>query len=141
MAAQFDGISANELAKAEELLASSGVPIAEIQRLSTEHTAVVAEQMQDKGYEENGHPLTVFIGENKVVAFLKQKLQPALQGYKISGFDMAQLQLLADEFAGIFRHYDEESVLPVSGASGDHRPADGDVGRRRCNQESGTHVE
>lgn len=112
MAAQFDGISANELAKAEELLASSGVPIAEIQRLSTEHTAVVAEQMQDKGYEENGHPLTVFIGENKgFVAFLKQKLQPALQGYKTGETDMAQLQLLADEFAGIFRHYDRKENL------------------------------
>lgn len=109
----FGEITSDELAGAEQQLVERGIPVEEIQRLSTEHTRLASVSMIGRGFDEPGHPLTVFLGENRgFIEFIEKRLRLAMEDFaKEPERVLPDLQAMAEEFASIFLHYDRKENL------------------------------
>lgn len=108
-------ISPDEWAKAEDLLANSGVSIDEIQRLSTEHTnlaeKVITTADAMRVDKIPGHPAFVFIGENKGLSlYIESAFRSKLSAYvaSLSDADLVQLKAETEVLERVILHYDRK---------------------------------
>jgi DUF438 domain-containing protein len=88
--AVFDGVSADEIAKAEQALIESGLPVEEIQRLCDVHAAVFKGSIEqihaaDDPSEIIGHPANTLKKENRAIEALIAKLQKRLAAPQAEG--------------------------------------------------------
>lgn len=118
---QFDQITADELAQAENLLVAEGVTVEAIQRASGQHTDLVAGNLKpvslpgvDQPDQIPGHPAFVLKGENEGLRqYLAGRLKPDLEAYLTSLAEKERLNLLADaqELQTIGKHYERKENL------------------------------
>ena len=122
----FSKVEASEIAKAEQALIKSGIPISEVQRLcdvhsalfhgltSTEQLAQAEAAVQASVHQLNkanqelqtiqdipGHPVNIFRAENRKIMELVQQAQEALA----AGGDLSQLQAVAKDLTIVALHY------------------------------------
>lgn len=128
----FSTVEASEIAKAEQELIKSGIPVAEVQRLcdvhsalfhgatSTEQLARVKAAVQASAHQLKkadqqlqpiqdipGHPVNVFRTENCRIMELVQQAQEALA----AGADLPQLQAAAEDLRAVAIHYARKGDL------------------------------
>lgn len=118
---QFDQITADELAQAENLLVAEGVAVEAIQRTSGLHTDLVAGNIKSADLTDNvrldqipGHPAFVFKGENEgISSFIGRQLKPDIELYLASQSENDRLNLLSDarELLDIGKHYERKENL------------------------------
>ena len=118
---QLGQIGADELARAENLLAAEGVSIEAIQRASGQHTELVSATIRpvsvpgtDQPDQIPGHPAFVFKGENEGIAiFIATRFKPDLEAYLTSKTEIGRLNLLsaAHELQSIGKHYERKENL------------------------------
>lgn len=112
-------IESVELAAAEELLATEGTSLDEIQRANELHTNLVSDYIIDKLEASRielvpGHPAFVFMGENEGIrSFISARLEPDLRKYlsSLSEKDRLDLASAAEELKQIIKHYDRKENL------------------------------
>lgn len=122
----FSRVDASEIAKAEQELIKSGIPISEVQRLCDVHSALFhgvtsTEQLAqaeaavqasvhqvDKANQQlqpiqdiPGHPVNIFRAENRKIMDLVQQSQEALA----ADGDLSQLQAAAKDLTIVALHY------------------------------------
>ena len=118
---QFDQLTADELAQAENLLVSEGVSIEAIQRASGKHTDLVSKVIKPvllpgspQSDQIPGHPAFVFKGENAGLSdLLDKQLKPDLEAYLTSLTEQDRLNLLSDakDLLTIDHHYNRKENL------------------------------
>jgi DUF438 domain-containing protein len=80
--AVFDGVSAEEIAQAEQALISGGLPVAEVQRLCDVHAAVFKGSIQEihaaGPADIPGHPANTLKLENRAIEALAGEIRQQL---------------------------------------------------------------
>lgn len=106
-------ISSKELAEAEDLLEGSGIPVDEIQRLSTAHTELFSGKLKEKEVSY-GHPVFVFMGENRgLEKFIEEKYNPALEAFLADQKEknLEEFRAQVEELKKVGIHYDRKENL------------------------------
>jgi DUF438 domain-containing protein len=121
--AKFDAITQDlepgELSLIEQSLIDEGLPVQEIQRLCDVHAAVFKDALARGPQVDapHGHPLHVFLLENRAIEQLKdEKIEPLLQELERSGAaDEKGLVLKLAEYLGLLgdidKHYSRKENL------------------------------
>lgn len=83
-AAAFDGVSAEEIAQAEQALITNGLPVSEVQRLCDVHAAVFKGSIEDihkpvDAADIPGHPVNTLKRENRAIEQLAGEIQKSIQ--------------------------------------------------------------
>jgi DUF438 domain-containing protein len=107
-AAAFDGVSAEEIAQAEQALIANGLPVSEVQRLCDVHAAVFKgsiEEIHASGPSDiPGHPANTLKLENRAIEALAGEIRQKL--FLISaGGDTEKLRDRLERLKEIDRHY------------------------------------
>ncbi|MDO5649870.1 MAG: DUF438 domain-containing protein [Gallicola sp.] len=106
-------ISSKELAEAEDLLEGSGIPVDEIQRLSTAHTELFSGKLKEKEVSY-GHPVFVFMGENRgLEKFIEEKYNPALEAFLADQKEknLEEFRAQVEELKKVGIHYERKENL------------------------------
>lgn len=82
-AAVFEGVSAEEIAQAEQALISNGLPVSEVQRLCDVHAAVFKDSIEEVYHPSDpseipGHPVNTMKRENRAIEKLIDEIQKQL---------------------------------------------------------------
>ncbi len=111
-------IAIDELAHAQQALIDQGYSVEDIQRASTLHTELVQAHIKPPAQGEKhwppGHPIRVFMGENRgLERFLDKRLKPDLAAYLASQQEKDRQNLLADarDLQAWIKHYDRKENL------------------------------
>lgn len=115
----FSKLKASELASIEGELIQEGLPLEEVQRLCSVHSAVFQGSIEDIHSQkeidkEFGHPLFIFISENDgLEKYLSEKLEPLLVEFEKNNSEDNRLDLLAcvSGLKKIDRHYSRKENL------------------------------
>ena len=107
-AAAFDGVSAEEIARAEQALIESGLPVSEVQRLCDVHAAVFKgsiEEIHATGPADiPGHPANTLKRENRAIDAMAGEIRQQLLGLGAGG-DRKKLGDRLRRLGEIDRHY------------------------------------
>jgi DUF438 domain-containing protein len=107
-AAAFDGVSAEEIAQAEQALIAGGLPVAEVQRLCDVHAAVfkgsIEEIHADVPADIPGHPANTLKLENRAIDLLAGEIRQQLLMLGADG-DRKRLGDRLRRLGAIDRHY------------------------------------
>jgi PAS domain S-box-containing protein len=108
-AAAFEGVSAEEIALAEQALIAGGLPVSEVQRLCDVHAAVFEGSIEEihqptDPLEIPGHPVNILKRENRAI----EKLIGQIRGYLYKLPDENtedELKAALEKLTAIDRHY------------------------------------
>ncbi len=107
-AAVFGGVSAEEIAQAEQALVANGLPVSEIQRLCDVHAAVFKGSIEEihqpsDPSEIPGHPANTLKRENRAIEKLIAEIREELA--RSSGSEEKNVETALGELTKIDRHY------------------------------------
>ena len=106
-AAVFGGVSAQEIAQAEQALVDNGLAVSEIQRLCDVHAAVFKGSIEEIHASNDpsdipGHPVNTLKRENRAIEALSKEIRWQLA---LPGADPRRLEALMTRLHEIDRHY------------------------------------
>ncbi len=116
----FDGVSASEIAQAENELIAGGLPVEEVQKLCDVHAAVFKGSVEDIHRPSDpaqipGHPAHILKEENRAVSqLMENRIKPRLAHF-LQSPTSESLKSLSEAFSlmpELFKHYlKKENVL------------------------------
>jgi len=112
---QFESVSTDEITKMEQSLMEEGMPIEEVQRLCDVHSAVFEGSISDIHKQNDkteipGHPIKVFLDENKKIEeLLAKEVKPFLHKYDKTSHLMLRIGI--ERLLEISKHYSRKENL------------------------------
>lgn len=112
---QFESVSTDEITKMEQSLMEEGMPIEEVQRLCDVHSAVFEGSISDihkpsEITEIPGHPIKVFLDENKrLEVLLQEEVKPFINKYDKTSHLMLRIGI--ERLQEISKHYARKENL------------------------------
>jgi len=104
----FEGVSAEEIAQAEQALIAGGLPVSEVQRLCDVHAAVFKGSIEEihaaAPQYAPGHPADTLKRENRAIESLAGEIRQQLLMRSLGG-SSAKLGALLKQLVAIDRHY------------------------------------
>lgn len=108
-AAAFEGVSAEEIALAEQALIAGGLPVSEVQRLCDVHAAVFEGSIEDIHQQTDppeipGHPVNILKRENRAIEKLIEQIRSCLEKLTDENTE-DELKAALEKLTAIDRHY------------------------------------
>lgn len=113
--AVFGGVSAEEIAQAEQALIENGLPVAEVQRLCDVHAAVFKGSIQEIHAKADlsdipGHPVNTLKLENRALESVMAEIR-GLLGQLPDATAQTRLEVALTRLSGIEQHYAKKENL------------------------------